>query len=583
MPNKICLLVFFFLLCSFPLLAQLGFDQHYFLPDHDQKKTPASHRDLTVDSILHTDYSQIIYQLPADLDQDGDMDLIVVSNVKKQLKKRLGWIENMDGNGKFSTPHLIYPLLKVKNLKYLALLDSPVDHQKYLIVVSEPSPFRKLDTVYFEISSDLQFNLSDHVRFKKRSNPFNFQKDSIKISNAQYLDFDKDGDKDIIGLQFFRPKLFPSYEAVVLMENKEGNFLKPVKLSKYTWVETFELLDIDRDGLLDLITKGNEGTVFLYKQKKNTNRFEKGTPIGYKIHKMKFFDLDQDDDLDLIGASSSKLFWNENMDGKGTFGLHQIIAEYPRLSNIEVTKINNDSLFDIVLGNAWYKNRGIVSNKISGSVKVDKNKNGCDSLDKSPTDYYLSFLDIQKKEERFLEIQPNGFFQFFPGIGNFSIIPTVIDKFEAHRKEISFNFDSIGITKNIAICLEPIDSFIDLAVDISKSSLNKHENGIHDFLITGYNIGDLLAKSGRIVLKFDSNQISILETNQKFFKSKSDEITFDVKHLLPQKKLAIKITLKIINANINPITSIHARIELDLPAIDINLKNNIDYHRIRLN
>ena len=588
MLNKINYIVILFILLSSPLIAQLEFDRKYFFKDFDQKNKTLSSNDLLMDSIINKDFSQIIYQLSTDLDKDGDLDIILFSRVKKQFECRLGWLENLDRNGKFSAPHLISPLIKVKNFKQLALIKDSNDNQENLIVVSEPK-FGKLDTVYFEITKDLEFKLSNNSSISKRKpKPIDFIIDSINISSAKFLDFDRDGDEDIIGLQLYSPKSYPSYKAVVLIENKNGLFSKPIKLSNSKWVYTFEFLDINKDGFLDLITKSNEGIVHLYKRKKNTNNFEKEIRLGYNIYKLIFFDLDQDDDLDFIGAGGSYLFWRENIDGNGTFGLNQTIAENPKLSNIEIVKINNDSLFDIVLGGSWYKNKGIVSNKITGNVKVDENKNGCDSLDNIPINdyynaYYLTFLDVKEEEENLFEVDLNGNFQLFPGIGNFKIIPSEFAEFEPVRKEISFNFDTIGITKNIEVCLEPIDSFIDLQVDISRLYSKKNENGFYDFSIISYNTGDLIAKSGRTILEFDSKQFKIIRSDRKFYALEPDETIFDFNNFSPQKKIENKITLQVINFNINHKPSIRVRIELDKPAIERNIENNFGYHKIRLN
>ncbi|AWI26464.1 FG-GAP-like repeat-containing protein [Flavobacterium pallidum] len=315
----------------------------------------------------------------ADMDGDGDLDIIFGSNEDKKI----GWFQNTDGQGNFSSETLI---------------------------ASHSGDIRDICFSDMDADGDLDFltatNIDNNIKLYKNTfgtgtyTPSIITKfiDGGRVVRAD--DIDGDGDKDIIGASYWDSKiswfenkdgqgdfhntqrvvsdtmhgasavctgdlngdgftdiLATSYldNSVMWFKNTDGlgTFASPQIIDNdlYTALNVFTA-DIDDDGDLDVIASGH-GKIKLYKNVDGLGSF--GTPIvidamgNSNTYDIDFGDLDGDGDLDMAAGFSYGVFYYRNLDGQGTYSARQPIAGYQYATySVKIADFNNDGDNDIV-------------------------------------------------------------------------------------------------------------------------------------------------------------------------------------------------------------------------------------------
>ncbi len=139
-----------------------------------------------------------------------------------------------------------------------------------------------------------------------------------------------------------------------------------------------QILDIDSDQDLDIVTIGNSGVITWFEKEIGDNFFNTGQTINTNIKNLgqiQFADLDNDGDLDIVASDSqtNEVVWLENEHGIGTFGLPQSIAIIENIHHIQTLDIDRDSDLDIIYasqtaGVSWIENEAgtfSITNEIS--------------------------------------------------------------------------------------------------------------------------------------------------------------------------------------------------------------------------
>ncbi|MDO9577174.1 MAG: T9SS type A sorting domain-containing protein [Candidatus Cloacimonadales bacterium] len=234
-----------------------------------------------------------------DFDGDGDKDIISAS----QYDDKLGWHENLDGMGTFSTRQIITTELWSPSLIHAVDIDNDQD----LDIVSYAS--YDYDIAWFE-------NLDGSGNFgQMQIITYNLYQ-TYMITDA---DIDGDGDQDIIAQSFHR----------------------------LSWYENL-------DGLGDF---GEERNII-------------ANPFGNWNIDIK--DFDQDGDLDIVefyyrNDEENHVCWHENLDGLGNFSFHQdFIFGFDNKHDLVCFDIDADGNMDILLADlsinnpsiSWFKNLG---------------------------------------------------------------------------------------------------------------------------------------------------------------------------------------------------------------------------------
>ncbi|WP_158222753.1 FG-GAP-like repeat-containing protein [Rhodopirellula sp. MGV] len=274
---------------------------------------------------------------PADLDADGDMDLVGASDHDDTL----AWYEN-DGDQIFAR-HAIDETLDAAWDAVVADIDGDGD----LDIVSASRGDATI--AWFENDGNQEF--VKHVISTSVSN-------ALTVTTA---DLDGDGDLDIVA---------GGREAnTIFLFLNDGNqvFSESIASSEASGVETVKVVDLDRDGDLDLLASlvfsnslvwlENDGNLNF-----STHTVDSATPGASFITAV---DLDADGDLDVLGTGSfgNELRWFEN-DGNQTFLAHLIDGSTGNLTTSIPFDIDGDGDLDIAVsspregGIAWYKNDG---------------------------------------------------------------------------------------------------------------------------------------------------------------------------------------------------------------------------------
>ena len=311
------------------------------------------------------------YVYSADIDGDGDMDILSADGLK------IGWFKNEDGQGAFSFQNVISTDVGRATSIYSKDLDGDGD----LDVLSSSYTDNKI--AWYE-------NLDGEG---------NFGPQQIITTDATYTqtvfseDIDGDGDYDVISA---------NADGVAWYENTDGqgNFSELQSISiNPTLVESVFAIDIDNDGDIDVVSASTDG-ISWHENIDGAGTFgaiqiiSTAVSVGKSVY---VADIDGDGDNDVLSASryDNKIAWYENTDGQGGFGMQQIVSiEASWAESVYAVDIDNDNDLDIVSASsndkkiAWYENtdgqgsfgsQQIISTNADGASSIfvaDINNNG---------------------------------------------------------------------------------------------------------------------------------------------------------------------------------------------------------------
>ncbi|GGD85499.1 T9SS type A sorting domain-containing protein [Planktosalinus lacus] len=344
------------------------------------------------------------YAIAADFDYDGHLDVAFVDD------EILAWCKNVNGLGNFSEPFIVR---EDSNIVYQFSSDD-IDNDGFIDIL-------------------VAYGQHDEFAWHKNDGAGNFGPAQIifsdlnRASSIQLIDMGQDGSKDLLlgitngnglywaenlnnlgtlwELHTIDPNISQARVPSIADLDQDGDidFLEPSGALGFDWFENtdgnglswtrhqndlqvrqaHQLLDIDGDGFLDIIT-GIDRWLYLYKNQGNPNDFNievihESVDLAqfYKVH---VADLNNDGYNDIIAAThhavtGDKLVWFENLDGLGNFGPQQIIDD-DRLAiwSIETADFDSDGDLDILITDSglgstgpetrkllWYRNNEILS------------------------------------------------------------------------------------------------------------------------------------------------------------------------------------------------------------------------------
>ncbi len=186
-------------------------------------------------------------------------------------------------------------------------------------------------------------------------------------------DFNADGHMDIL--------LSPSEEAGQMYDiawfeapaHEQGSWKKHLIDQRVEAVHHFVAAgDIDLDGDIDVVSaemnQGEDPDEVKWYQNLGDGLWEKKVLSDRGSHNMQLFDIDQDFDLDLVGANWHRTGWDaeypvelwRNNYAESTVWNRYLIDESRPGQAVSVFSVdlNGDSLLDVVTGGYWYQNPG---------------------------------------------------------------------------------------------------------------------------------------------------------------------------------------------------------------------------------
>ncbi|WP_027419578.1 FG-GAP-like repeat-containing protein [Crocinitomix catalasitica] len=428
-----------------------------------------------------------------DINRDGDVDILYLSEGLFPETRKLGWFENL-GYGEFSKEKILF----ISNSRSPRGFDvGDIDNDGDLdIIFTIPSGVGPR-IAWFENYGDTLF--SEVIYFE----------DIVSVADQiQFVDYDNDGDLDfVVGNggyaysyenlgdgSFFETSLIPvpsgsinSVECVDL--NGDGNLDILIALyrehpDQIAWLKnrgdgTFDPyafvsavgdvmalaygFDIDDDGDVDIVSGSyNDGLLSWFENDGDGNFGDQIvlSSLVNGISQISHVDLDVDGKKDLLIASGNGSAWFRNI-GIGEFGEKQLITQfpfYPGGLSANAVDIDLDGDIDIVSSSNFYKtlhwqaNQSVYPIQIKGKLYIDLNLNG--ELD--DTDIGMREVGIiSDPVSDFAYTSPEGdyFMNFSDELGTYSIQPQELEHwsifsdpliFEVEIEEAALALDSLN-------------------------------------------------------------------------------------------------------------------------------------------
>lgn len=282
----------------------------------------------------------------ADLDGDGDMDVLV----GLERTGTIAWYENLDGLGNFGPARVIGT--NVTNVSSVIAVDVDGDGALDVLAVSPQD-----DSISLYKNLDGQGNFgSGQVIITHLGTPWS-------VSAA---DFDGDGDMDLSVASWtgIRTAWFENLDGQGTYGDPHIIALAEESSAGYAAIGA----DVNGNGYMDLITDSTlYGKLVWYENLDGLGNFSTEKVINEAIFQnerrfITLVDMDNDGDIDILFISHrGELAWIENLDGQGTFGPRQFIAQVPSLGGDAVAAdYDGDGDIDIVA--ATYHNVSYIEN-----------------------------------------------------------------------------------------------------------------------------------------------------------------------------------------------------------------------------
>ena len=333
-------------------------------------------------SIISTDATTAFSVTAADIDNDGDMDVVSASDDDNTVE----WFSNTDGNGTFGAPQTIWD----SALGARSVFAGDINGDAIVDVLSAswgPTNGSNPDMEFAWYEN--AFNAQSAGNFSPQ-NVLTIHTSPISIIGA---DMDNDGDMDVLTASY-------GDNTVAWIENVDGAGGEwaehAVSITDNGAWDVFAA-DLDNDGDLDVLSASNASNdVAWYENRLNEATQDFGSEIiisnsasGARV--VRAADLDQDGDMDVVSASwfDGKIAWYENLGG--TFGdpasNQNIIATASENTQaMNVADVDNDGDVDVFYASwgtdhkiAWMENAD-GSGTTWTSHDISTAVNGCQSL-----------------------------------------------------------------------------------------------------------------------------------------------------------------------------------------------------------
>ena len=327
--------------------------------------------------------------IAADIDGDGDLDVIAGQYTDYGTNDRVSWFAN-DGQGNFGDEQQITNL--TVGVESLQAIDLDGDTDLDLVSAS----FLDDKVAWYE-------NLDGKGRFGGQRL---ITDEGSSATSAIAGDLDADGDLDLALSSFFDNTI--SW----VQNNGNGRFSERIILSQFgpEGIEEVRAADIDGDGDLDALSASvGDSTFAWYENLDGEGNFGPQQAIDSSASVAANFevaDLDDDGDLDVIGTSlaDSTIGWYENVDGKGSFSARSVIENRYLSEVVRVADLDGDLDLDVIAavtdpGNSavvWYENQG--SGQFGGDQPIWDNLDSEDPFDR-PRDLETADIDNDGDED----------------------------------------------------------------------------------------------------------------------------------------------------------------------------------------
>jgi hypothetical protein len=288
----------------------------------------------------------------ADLDGDGDKDVLSAS----ENDAKIAWYENLDGAGTFSTQNIITTNADGAMSVYAADLDGDGDKD-----VLSASCWDDKIAWYENLGGGGSFSSQNVVSGFKEIIDSNV----VGAGSVYAADLDGDGDMDVLSAS-------SSDDKIAWYENLDGADTfsdQKVITTNAAGASSVYAADLDGDGDKDVLSASeNDNKIAWYENLDGAGTFSAQKVITTAADEARYVyaaDLDGDGDMDVLSASYSddKIAWYENLDGAGTFSDQKVITTNAAgASSVYAADLDGDGDKDVLSTSendakiAWYEN-----------------------------------------------------------------------------------------------------------------------------------------------------------------------------------------------------------------------------------
>ena len=264
----------------------------------------------------------------ADLDGDGDIDLLTAS----QHKNKITWFENDNGVVTLADD------ITTSALDAFFVTTGDLDGDGDIDVLSA-SPGDDMVAWY---ENDGSANFSDEIIITQTANG---------VSNLALSDLDQDGDIDVLSASEI-DNLIAWYE-----NDGFGNFSSEIIISEaMTGTRFVSVADLDADGDLDVLATAADSNKAVWFENNGDEDFSEEHLISNSVDTAFGIypaDFDNDNDIDLLITEdpyTNRAYWHEN-DGSGNFIAEHLIdaSSSQDFQHVMIEDMDNDNDNDIVI------------------------------------------------------------------------------------------------------------------------------------------------------------------------------------------------------------------------------------------
>jgi len=286
--------------------------------------------------VVSNSYSSANSVAAEDLDGDGDLDLMATT---KTYQVPVKWWENTAGDGSAWTEHTI-----VSSFRGDEILADDMDGDGDLDVIVSAADENEI--AWWENLDGSATSWSKH----------SVASITTAFISASVSDMDGDGDIDVLAAVKYA-------DEIAWWENVTGDGLS---WSKHSVDSSFdnttkaEAVDIDGDGDIDVIGAAEQADEIAWWENTaggglvwSKHSLQTGFNGAQSVHGA---DLDADGDMDVLGSAiyGDELSWWENLAGDGSsWSKHVLQAAYDGADPIDTGDLDNDGDLDVIGASKW--------------------------------------------------------------------------------------------------------------------------------------------------------------------------------------------------------------------------------------
>ena len=329
----------------------------------------------------------------ADIDGDGDMDVMFASNVEREIV----WYENVDSQGRYGGPHSIGKGSDQDSTPVIPLFGN-VDAQ--IADIDGDGDPDVIASWFLLYGGEAE---TRSIAWYQNKNGFgNFSEAKVidevsdDLRELEFADMDADGDIDVIVLSDYRQQDGFYSSRLNWYENLDGNgtFGRPVEVIRHP-ISSIRVADIDGDHDVDIMLvprRNGRGHGVVWYENDGKGRFRENHVIfedaddWWGERSANLADMDADGDVDVLSISyladcetdiagavpcvleSMEMTWHEN-DGSGVFGTPNVVFKEAQINlvapilttTLDVADLNGDGFLDVIWPTnlVWFENNGV--------------------------------------------------------------------------------------------------------------------------------------------------------------------------------------------------------------------------------